>query len=121
MFSIQVPSIEKSSDQNIQTFMLHIKKFIDLLIIVAFSIFHIQISCYYYHTKNLRISLYGLLTLYIYFAERSKKDELLSHMHKVSAIVPPKQILCNVVEYMKNTRNALRGELVSNKNVVKLH
>ena len=42
-------------------------------------------------------------------------------MHKVYAIVPPKQILHNVVEYMKNTRNALRGELVKNRNVVKPH
>lgn len=42
-------------------------------------------------------------------------------MHKVSAIVPPKQILHSVAEYMKNTRNALRGELVKNKNIVKPH
>ena len=42
-------------------------------------------------------------------------------MHNVSAIVPPKQILHSVAEYMKNTRNALRGELVRNKNIVKPH
>ena len=36
-------------------------------------------------------------------------------MHKVSAIVPPKQILHSVVEYMKNTRNALRGEWLEKK------
>ena len=38
-------------------------------------------------------------------------------MHKVSAIVPPKQILHSVVEYMKNTRNALRREWLE-KNIV---
>ena len=32
--------------------------------------------------------------------------------------VPPKQILHNVAEYMKNTRNDLRGELGRNKNIV---
>ena len=42
-------------------------------------------------------------------------------MHKVSAIVPLKQILHSVVEYMKNTRNALRWEWVKNKNTVKPH
>ena len=42
-------------------------------------------------------------------------------MHKVSAIVTPKQIINSVTEYMKNTRNALRGELVRNKNIVKPH
>ena len=42
-------------------------------------------------------------------------------MHKVSAIVPPKQILYSVTEYMKNTRNDLRGELVRNKNIFKPH
>ena len=42
-------------------------------------------------------------------------------MNKVSTIVPPKTILRSVSEYMKNTRNALRGELVKNKNVVKPH
>ena len=42
-------------------------------------------------------------------------------MHKVSAIVTPKQILRSVVEYMKNTRNSSRGELVRNKNIVKQH
>ena len=42
-------------------------------------------------------------------------------MHKVSAIVTPKQILHSVVEYMKNTRNSLRGKLVRNKNIVKQH
>ena len=57
----------------------------------------------------------------MYFTDKSKKDELLSLMHKVSAIVPPKQILHSVAKYIKNTRNALRGELVRNKNVVKLH
>ena len=35
--------------------------------------------------------------------------------------VPPKQILHSVAEYMKNIRNALRGELVRNKNIVKPH
>ena len=35
--------------------------------------------------------------------------------------VPPKQILHNVAEYMKNTRNDLRGELVRNKNIFKPH
>ena len=39
-------------------------------------------------------------------------------MHNVSAIVPPKQILHSVAEYMKTTRNALRGELGRNKNIV---
>jgi len=57
----------------------------------------------------------------VYFTDKSNKDELLSLMHKVSAIVPPKQILHSVAEYIKNTRNALRGELVRNKNVVKPH
>ena len=42
-------------------------------------------------------------------------------MNKVSTIVPPREILHNVGEYIKNTRNALRGELVRNKNVVKPH
>ena len=55
------------------------------------------------------------------FLDDYKKDELLSHMNKVSTIVPPKTILRSVSEYMKNTRNALRRELVKNKNVVKPH
>ena len=42
-------------------------------------------------------------------------------MHKVSAIVPPKQILHSVAKYMKNSRNSLRGKLVRNKNIVKPH
>ena len=42
-------------------------------------------------------------------------------MNKVFTIVPPKAILRSASEYMKNTRNALRGELVKNKNVVKPH
>ena len=40
-------------------------------------------------------------------------------MHKVSAIVPPKQILHSVAKYMKNSRNALRGKLVRNRNIVR--
>ena len=44
-----------------------------------------------------------------FFLENSKKDELLSHMNKVSTIVPPKTILRSVSEHMKNTKNALRG------------
>lgn len=57
----------------------------------------------------------------MYFTDKSKKDELLSLIRKVLTIVPPKQILHSVAEYIKNTPNALRGELVRNKNVVKLH
>ena len=42
-------------------------------------------------------------------------------MHKVSTIVPPKQIIHSVAKYMKNSRNDLRGKLVRNKNIVKPH
>ena len=86
-----------------------------------FVCFIYNISCYYYDTRNLKISHIRLLAFYIDFSEKSKRDELVSHMHKVSPIVPPKQILHSVVEYIKNTRNALRGEFVRNKNIVKPH
>ena len=39
----------------------------------------------------------------------------------MSWFVPLEQILHSVDEYMKNTRNDLRGELVRNKNIVKPH
>ena len=95
--------------------MFEIKKMYISLLHFVFFIYNI--SCYYYNTRKLKISHILLAFLYL-LCRKSKKDELVSHMHKVSAITPPKQILHSVAEYMKNTRNALRGELVRNKNIV---